>query len=59
MGVGVGVTIWKNLHVRFEAQAFRTKDDLMGLDLETLSDLEARFDALILEVQWRFGDNWQ
>ena len=59
VGVGVGVTVWKNLHLRFEAQAFRTKDELLGLDFETVDDLEARFDALLLEAQWRFGDQWQ
>jgi hypothetical protein len=59
IGVGVGVTVWKNLHLRFEAQAFRTKDELLGLDLETVDDLEARFDAFLLEAHWRFGDQWQ
>ena len=58
-GAGIGVTVWKNLHLRFEAQAFRTKDQLLGLDLETVNNLEARFDALLLEAQWRFGDQWQ
>ena len=54
LGVGAGVTVWKNLHLRFEAQAFRTKDELLGLDFETVDNLEARFDSFILEAHWRF-----
>lgn len=54
LGVGAGVTVWKNLHLRLEVQAFRTDDELMGLDFETVDDLEARFDSYLLEAHWRF-----
>ena len=59
LAIGFGVTPWKNLHLRLEVQAFRTNDELLALDVDTRSDLEARFDAFILEAQWRFGDQWQ
>ena len=58
LGVGAGVSPWKNVHVRLEVQAFRTDDQLLGLDFETVDDLEARFQAYTLEVHWRFGDSW-
>ena len=54
----MGYTAWERLHLRFEAQAFRTDDKLMGLDFETVEDLEARFDSFNFEAHWRFGDNW-
>ncbi|MGI9328684.1 MAG: outer membrane beta-barrel protein [Pseudomonadales bacterium] len=57
LGVGVGVTTWERLHLRLEAQAFNTDDALMALDLESIYDLEARFDTFALEAHWRFGDN--
>lgn len=54
LGLGLGVTVWKKLHLRFEIQAFRTDDELLALD----SDREARFDAYLVEVHWRFGNSW-
>jgi len=54
MGLGFGVTVWKNVHLRFEYQAFRTDDELMALN----DDREARFDAFIAEIHWRFGEGW-
>jgi opacity protein-like surface antigen len=54
LGIGAGITPWENVHVRLEVQAFRTDDKLLGLDFETVDDLEARFDAYTLEVHWRF-----
>jgi len=57
LGVGFGVTAWKNLHVRFEVQAFRTNDALLAIENDP-RDREARFDAYLLEAHWRFGDKW-
>jgi opacity protein-like surface antigen len=54
LGVGLGVTVWKKLHLRFEYQAFRTDDELLALN----GDREARFDAYIAEIHWRFGEGW-
>ncbi|MBT8442209.1 MAG: porin family protein [Gammaproteobacteria bacterium] len=55
VGVGFGVTVWRNLHLRFEVQAFRTDDALLFVEGD---GREARFDSFTAEVHWRFGDDW-
>lgn len=55
VGVGFGVTVWRQVHLRFEVQAFRTDDELLFVEGD---DREARFDSFTAEVHWRFGDNW-
>jgi OOP family OmpA-OmpF porin len=55
VGIGFGVTLWRHVHLRFEAQAFRTDDALLFVDGDAR---EARFDAFTAEVHWRFGDDW-
>lgn len=55
VGIGFGVSIRKHLHLRFEAQAFRTDDDLLVVGLD---DREARFDSFTAELHWRFGEHW-
>jgi len=55
VGIGFGVTLWRHVHLRFEAQAFRTDDALLFVEGD---NREARFDSFTAEVHWRFGDNW-
>ena len=55
LGIGFGVTVWRQLHLRFEAQAFRTDDALLFVEGDAR---EARFDSFTAEVHWRFGDDW-
>lgn len=52
LGIGVGFSFTKNLHLRLEYQAFRTNDELLALT----DDREARFDSFAAELHWRFGN---
>lgn len=55
VGVGFGVTVWRNAHLRFEVNAFRTDDELLAVSDD---DREARFDSFAAEFHWRFGGKW-
>jgi hypothetical protein len=48
-GIGFGVTLWKNLHVRFEAQSTTIDEDVLN------ARDDAGIDVLLLEAQYRFG----
>jgi len=48
-GVGLGVTFAKTLHVRFELQSTTIDEDVLN------ARNDAGVDAMLLEVQYRFG----
>lgn len=50
-GIGGGVTLPRNLHLRLEYQSFDVDEDLLAADVED----NASIDTLLLDVQYRFG----
>ncbi len=54
MGVGVGASLSKHVHMRFEYQSFFIDDEILALN----DFYQGSLDTAILEVQYRFGDKW-
>ncbi len=54
VGVGVGASFWKHVHMRFEYQSFRVDKELLALN----DFYDGSVSTATLEVQYRFGDKW-
>ena len=54
MGLGVGASLSKHVHMRFEYKSFFIDDEILALN----DFYQGSLDTAILEVQYRFGDKW-